>query len=248
MRLQGVAGTVPVQQWALSEEWLLVPLSALPSCRPKHLGILGSQGLCLKQLLPPLPSRWQPEVQELIKQLEAVLANQSPLLKTKAKVTEPKEFNLTTPRSRAIPMPEPVPAVAKPRPVSEVSALGTGCQAGRVDHAGQWGWVRPTTECALDQARSVPGPCLFVRSPAEPALAFHMLRLVSRCPVKLWGHTTRTHLDLALGGPFQPYGTGLHIWVTVYFPTPFRPWAGDNACLCVPALGPLPLPSSSLPC
>nr|XP_036847981.1 cilia- and flagella-associated protein 99 isoform X3 [Manis javanica] len=61
--------------------------------------------------------RWQPEVQELIKQLEAVLANQSPLLKTKAKVTEPKEFNLTTPRSRAIPMPEPVPAVAKPRPV-----------------------------------------------------------------------------------------------------------------------------------
>ncbi|XP_036777111.2 cilia- and flagella-associated protein 99 isoform X1 [Manis pentadactyla] len=61
--------------------------------------------------------RWQPEVQELIKQLEAMLVNQSPLSKTKAKVTEPKEFNLTTPRSRAIPMPEPVPAMAKPRPV-----------------------------------------------------------------------------------------------------------------------------------
>uniref|UniRef100_A0A8C9AJP7 Cilia and flagella associated protein 99 n=1 Tax=Prolemur simus TaxID=1328070 RepID=A0A8C9AJP7_PROSS len=61
--------------------------------------------------------RWQPEVQELISQLEGVSASQSPLLKTKAKVTEPKEFNLTAPKPRAIPMPEPVPMVAKPRAV-----------------------------------------------------------------------------------------------------------------------------------
>ncbi|XP_012592868.1 cilia- and flagella-associated protein 99 [Microcebus murinus] len=61
--------------------------------------------------------RWQPEVQELITQLEGVPASQSPLSKTKAKVTEPKEFNLTAPKPRAIPVPEPVPMVAKPRPV-----------------------------------------------------------------------------------------------------------------------------------
>ncbi|CAK7295707.1 Cilia- and flagella-associated protein 99 [Vulpes lagopus] len=61
--------------------------------------------------------RWQPEVQELIKQLEKVMANQSPLPKTKAKVTEPKEFNLTVPRPRAIPVPEPVPVMTKPKPI-----------------------------------------------------------------------------------------------------------------------------------
>ncbi|XP_044930787.1 cilia- and flagella-associated protein 99 isoform X4 [Mustela putorius furo] len=61
--------------------------------------------------------RWQPEVQELIHQLEEVMANQLPLSKTKARVTEPKEFNLTVPRPRAIPVPEPVPVVAKSKPV-----------------------------------------------------------------------------------------------------------------------------------
>ncbi|KAM5283805.1 cilia- and flagella-associated protein 99 isoform 6-T6 [Hipposideros larvatus] len=61
--------------------------------------------------------RWQPQVQELINQLEGVLANQPPLAKTKAKVTEPKKFNLTVPRPCAIPVPELVPVLAKPRPV-----------------------------------------------------------------------------------------------------------------------------------
>uniref|UniRef100_A0A8C3YP29 Cilia and flagella associated protein 99 n=1 Tax=Catagonus wagneri TaxID=51154 RepID=A0A8C3YP29_9CETA len=61
--------------------------------------------------------RWQPEVQELIAQLQGVLTDQSPPSKTKAKVTEPKEFNLTAPRPRAIPVPEPVPMGAKTRPV-----------------------------------------------------------------------------------------------------------------------------------
>ncbi|XP_005366082.1 cilia- and flagella-associated protein 99 [Microtus ochrogaster] len=63
--------------------------------------------------------RWQPEVQELINQLEGVPTDQIPPLKTKAKVTEPKEFNLTVPKPRAITMPEPVPAVAKPKPVPQ---------------------------------------------------------------------------------------------------------------------------------
>ncbi|XP_035309390.1 cilia- and flagella-associated protein 99 isoform X2 [Cricetulus griseus] len=63
--------------------------------------------------------RWQPEVQELINQLEGVPMDQMPLLKTKAKVTEPKEFKLTIPRPRAITMPEPVPTVAKTKHVPQ---------------------------------------------------------------------------------------------------------------------------------
>ncbi|XP_047423197.1 cilia- and flagella-associated protein 99 isoform X3 [Sciurus carolinensis] len=61
--------------------------------------------------------RWQPEVLELVDQLEGVSASQTTVSKTKAKVTEPKEFNLTTPRPRPIPAPEPVPTMAKPRQV-----------------------------------------------------------------------------------------------------------------------------------
>nr|XP_020018284.1 cilia- and flagella-associated protein 99 [Castor canadensis] len=63
--------------------------------------------------------RWQPEVQELVNQLEGVSTSQTPILKTKTKVTEPKEFNLTVPTPRAILMPEPVPTMAKPRPVPQ---------------------------------------------------------------------------------------------------------------------------------
>ncbi|XP_021019591.1 cilia- and flagella-associated protein 99 isoform X1 [Mus caroli] len=63
--------------------------------------------------------RWQPEIQKLIKQLEGVPTDQIPVLKTKAKVTVPKEFNLTVPRPRAITMPEPVPTMDKPRPVPQ---------------------------------------------------------------------------------------------------------------------------------
>ncbi|XP_052592166.1 cilia- and flagella-associated protein 99 isoform X3 [Peromyscus californicus insignis] len=63
--------------------------------------------------------RWQPEVQELINQLEGVPTDQTLLLKTKAKVTRPKEFNLTVPKPRAITMPEPVPTVAKTKPIPQ---------------------------------------------------------------------------------------------------------------------------------
>ncbi|XP_040602849.1 cilia- and flagella-associated protein 99 isoform X2 [Mesocricetus auratus] len=63
--------------------------------------------------------RWQPEVQELINQLEGVPTDQMPPSKIKAKLTEPKEFNLTVPRPRAITMPEPVPTVAKTKRVPQ---------------------------------------------------------------------------------------------------------------------------------
>lgn len=96
----------------------------------------------------PLPSRWQPEVQELISQLEGVLANQLPLSKTKAKVTEPREFNLTVPRPRAIPVPEPVPAVAKPRPVS-----ASVCSGRRLSRRGEG--APPRAKGAPEQPRSI---------------------------------------------------------------------------------------------
>lgn len=63
--------------------------------------------------------RWQPEIQELIKQLEGGPSDHIPLLKTKAKLTVPKEFNLTVPRPRAITMPEPVPTIPKSKPVPQ---------------------------------------------------------------------------------------------------------------------------------
>ncbi|XP_012322324.2 cilia- and flagella-associated protein 99 [Aotus nancymaae] len=72
----------------------------------------------VKKWIDPL-MRWQPEVQALISHLEGVSASQPSPLKTKAKVTEPKEFNLTAPKPRTIPAPEPVPVVAKPRPVPQ---------------------------------------------------------------------------------------------------------------------------------
>lgn len=83
-----------------------------------------------------LPSRWQPEVQELINQLEGVPTDRT-LLKTKTKVTEPKEFNLTVPKPRAITMPEPVPTMAKPRPVSwTLVPVLPGCWSGAVSLGG----------------------------------------------------------------------------------------------------------------
>lgn len=63
--------------------------------------------------------RWQPEIQELIKQLEGGPSDHIPLLKTKTKLTVPKEFNLTVPRPRAITMPEPVPTIPKSKPVPQ---------------------------------------------------------------------------------------------------------------------------------
>ncbi|XP_076992355.1 cilia- and flagella-associated protein 99 [Tamandua tetradactyla] len=63
--------------------------------------------------------RWQPQVQELVEQLQRVLAHPAPPPKTRARATEPRAFRLTAPRPRAIPRPKPVPVVAKPRPVPD---------------------------------------------------------------------------------------------------------------------------------
>ncbi|XP_046513200.1 cilia- and flagella-associated protein 99 isoform X3 [Equus quagga] len=78
--------------------------------------------------------RWQPKVQELISQLERMLANHPSLPKTKAKVTEPKEFNLSAPRPRGIPVPERVPILAKPRPPATSPGLLHAPPDGTADH------------------------------------------------------------------------------------------------------------------
>ncbi|NXY81410.1 CFA99 protein, partial [Alcedo cyanopectus] len=60
--------------------------------------------------------RWQPKVQQLIEQLTDKLNNPTTTIKP-SKVTQPKEFNLTAPKPRAIPVPLPMPALQKRPPV-----------------------------------------------------------------------------------------------------------------------------------
>ncbi|KFU98186.1 hypothetical protein N340_08554, partial [Tauraco erythrolophus] len=60
--------------------------------------------------------RWQPKVQQLIKQLTDKLNNRTATVKT-SRVTQPKEFNLTVPKPRAIPVPLPIPVLEKRPPV-----------------------------------------------------------------------------------------------------------------------------------
>ncbi|NXK86463.1 CFA99 protein, partial [Formicarius rufipectus] len=70
-----------------------------------------------ENLIDPL-LRWQPKVQQLIVQLKNKLNNLTTTVKTST-VTQPKEFNLTVPKPRAIPLPLPthLPVREKRRPV-----------------------------------------------------------------------------------------------------------------------------------
>uniref|UniRef100_A0A8C0FHE1 Cilia and flagella associated protein 99 n=1 Tax=Bubo bubo TaxID=30461 RepID=A0A8C0FHE1_BUBBB len=60
--------------------------------------------------------RWQPKVQQLIGQLTDKLNNRTTTVKTST-VTQPKEFNLTVPKPRAIPIPLLIPVLEKRPPV-----------------------------------------------------------------------------------------------------------------------------------
>ncbi|NXH94517.1 CFA99 protein, partial [Pachycephala philippinensis] len=70
-----------------------------------------------ENLIDPL-LRWQPKVQQLIEKLTEKLSNRTTTVKT-SRVTQPKEFNLTVPKPRAIPLPPPAPppVLAKRQPV-----------------------------------------------------------------------------------------------------------------------------------
>ncbi|RLW09162.1 hypothetical protein DV515_00002996 [Chloebia gouldiae] len=58
--------------------------------------------------------RWQPKVQQLIEKLTDKLSNRTTTVKT-SRVTQPKEFNLTVPKPRAIPPPTPAPLPVLPK-------------------------------------------------------------------------------------------------------------------------------------
>ncbi|KAI1238141.1 hypothetical protein IHE44_0012856 [Lamprotornis superbus] len=58
--------------------------------------------------------RWQPKVQKLIEKLADKLSNRTTTVKT-LRVTQPKEFNLTVPKPRAIPPPSPAPLPVLPK-------------------------------------------------------------------------------------------------------------------------------------
>ncbi|XP_074721124.1 cilia- and flagella-associated protein 99 [Strix uralensis] len=60
--------------------------------------------------------RWQPKIQQLIGQLTDKLNNRTTTVKTST-VTQPKEFNLTVPKPRAIPIPLLIPVLEKRPPV-----------------------------------------------------------------------------------------------------------------------------------
>ncbi|CAN8208051.1 unnamed protein product [Coccothraustes coccothraustes] len=66
-----------------------------------------------ENLIDPL-LRWQPKVQQLIEKLTDKLSNRTSTVKT-SRVTQPKEFNLTVPKPRAIPPPSPAPQPVLPK-------------------------------------------------------------------------------------------------------------------------------------
>lgn len=168
-----------------------------------------------QRLLPPLLSRRQPEVQELIDQLERVLTNQLPLSKTKAKVTEPKPFNLTVPRPRAIPVPEPVPVVAKPRPVSASVYSGQSCAGGE---SGPGGGVGGQWKAGL-----FPGPRGHRNRPgAFDDPASHRGRPVGSC--SCWGWVSRAGAS--------PFGQGLRSVRTQRSQPTFHPVATCHSLHC----------------
>ncbi|NXI29129.1 CFA99 protein, partial [Sterrhoptilus dennistouni] len=70
-----------------------------------------------ENLIDPL-LRWQPKMQQLIEKLTDKLSNHTTTVKT-SRVTQPREFNLTVPKPRAIPPPSPapLPVLPKRRPV-----------------------------------------------------------------------------------------------------------------------------------
>ncbi|XP_075189113.1 cilia- and flagella-associated protein 99 isoform X2 [Anomaloglossus baeobatrachus] len=62
--------------------------------------------------------KWQPEVLNLIDSIERKMANGPDLIK-ECKVTEVKEFNITKPKPRAVPVPQKIPVQKPHQPVPE---------------------------------------------------------------------------------------------------------------------------------
>ncbi|XP_069046692.1 cilia- and flagella-associated protein 99 isoform X2 [Lepisosteus oculatus] len=61
--------------------------------------------------------RWQPKMETLMAQLSDRVTRGSPLKKAAKKHTEPREFGLTRPKPRAIPLPELIPQQERHKPI-----------------------------------------------------------------------------------------------------------------------------------
>ncbi|XP_048746948.2 cilia- and flagella-associated protein 99-like isoform X2 [Ostrea edulis] len=60
--------------------------------------------------------RWMPELQEMIGQMKDKIANRLKPKRKNLPTTETKPFNITQPRPRSIPIPEPIPKLTKHKP------------------------------------------------------------------------------------------------------------------------------------
>lgn len=63
--------------------------------------------------------RWLPELQELTSQLGEKLANKVPSTIKPKNPTKIKEFKLTKPKPKSVPIPEELPKVPRPKSVSK---------------------------------------------------------------------------------------------------------------------------------
>lgn len=77
-------------------------------------------------------SRWLPELQELIDQLGDKLANKIPANLNTRNPTKVKEFKLTQPKPKSVPIPEEIPKVARPRTVSRSVCYGVFIKTSQV--------------------------------------------------------------------------------------------------------------------
>lgn len=84
----------------------------LPKSLPPHQLISARTDLSLVFF------RWLPELQELVSQLEDKLANKEQPKRKSKTPTKVKEFNLTQPKPKEVPVPDEIPRVPRPRTVS----------------------------------------------------------------------------------------------------------------------------------
>ncbi|KAL3864337.1 hypothetical protein ACJMK2_006028, partial [Sinanodonta woodiana] len=76
---------------------------------------LYEQSFVEDNLIGPI-MRWMPELQEMIQQMKTKIENKvKPKLKTQS-ATRPRPFNITQPRARSVPVPDPIPKLQKHKP------------------------------------------------------------------------------------------------------------------------------------
>ena len=116
-----------------------------------------------------LNSRWLPELQELIQQLASRIENKVKLKKPNIPKTEMKPFNITQPRPRSVPLPQPVSSSSWINiDIFYVSHLGSK-ELGIFDVPFFYRSVlRPFTICAIVKAWLCEGSRIWPNRPSQP--------------------------------------------------------------------------------